>query len=169
MVIEKINSRLPKRENSLSKMLKNCEKRNKILNDTEGHYKERIEKAKHDLARAIFEFEDDCYDWTIVKAYYALHHAGNALLSKKKAMFSKDHLCLILALYNFKLIPKDIFNELVKINDKFSDTLSLDISFELRKISQYSVDEWKNISKADAKAILDLAKKFVKFAEEEIA
>jgi len=169
MVIERIKQKLPKKEESIRKMFENCRKRKKLIADTKEHYKERIEKAKHDLARAIAEFEDKSYDWTVIKSYYAIHHAGNALLSKKTGNFSKDHLCLILALYSFDIIPKEIFEELIKINEKFSNTLSLEISFELRKISQYSVDEWKNINEADAKAILDLAKKFVKFVEGEIA
>jgi hypothetical protein len=25
---------------------------------------------EHDLQRAIKEFEDECWDWTIIKAYY---------------------------------------------------------------------------------------------------
>ena len=167
MVIEQIKSKLQKKEKSILKLFENCVERKKLVADTKDHYKERLEKAKHDLSRAIAEFKDNSYDWTVIKAYYAIHHAGNALLSKKTGNFSKDHQCLIITLYGLDLIPKKIFEELIKINEKFSDTLSLDISFELRKISQYSVDEWKNITEEDAKTILELAKKFVKFVEEE--
>ena len=57
----------------------------------------------------------------------------------------------------------------MNINDKFSDILSFDIAFQLRKIGQYGVDEWKDINENDAKIIIDLAKRFVKFVEEEMA
>ena len=168
MVIEKINTKLPKKESSIEKFYCNCEKRKKILKDTPKHYLVRLEKAKHDLTRAISEFEDKCWDWTAIKAYYAIHHAANALLSNKKGLFSKDHLCLIIALNYYNLINKELFEELTKIHEKFSDILSLDITFQLKKIGQYSVDEWQNITENDANKIVELAKKFVKFVEENI-
>ena len=46
---------------------------------------------------------------------------------------------------------KELFEELTKIHEKFSDILSLDITFQLRKIGQYGVDEWQNITENDAK------------------
>lgn len=168
MVIEKIFTKLPKNDLSIERFYCSCEERKKILKDTKDHYLVRLEKAKHDLTRAIFEFEDKCWDWTVIKAYYAIHHSANALLSNKKELFSKDHLCLIIALSHYALIDKRLFDELINISEKFSDIFSLDITFQLRKIGQYGVDEWKNITENDARIILDLAKKFVKFVEENI-
>lgn len=168
MKLEKIKIKLPEKEGSIKKFFCNCEKRKKFVNDTKEHYKKHLGKAKHDLARAIDEFEDECWDWTIIKAYYAIHHAANALLSKKKSQFSKDHSCLIIALKYYNLIDKSLFNELIEINKKFSDVLSLDLTFQLRKISQYDVDEWETLTKEDAELILNIAKKFVKFVEERI-
>ena len=80
--IEEIIVKLPKKDKSIDKFFLNCEKRNKLIKDRDDYYKKRIKKAKHDLKRAIADYNDDCWDWTIVKAYYAIHHAGNALLSK---------------------------------------------------------------------------------------
>ena len=79
MVIERLKSQMPEKEKSVEALFKNCEKRKKIIADTPEHYKAILEKAKHDLVRAIAEFEDKCYDWTIIKAYYSIHHAANAL------------------------------------------------------------------------------------------
>jgi len=168
MVIENLTPKLPKKEKTAERFFLSCERRKKIIADTEGHYVQRLEKAKHDLARASAEFKDGCWDWTIIKAYYAIHHAANALLSKKKNVFSKDHSCLIVSLQHYNLIPKDIFNDLSKVHEKFSDIFSLDITFQLRKIGQYGVDEWKNIGEKDAKMIMDVATKFVRFAEENL-
>ena len=63
------------------------------------------------------------------------------------------------------MIDQGLFDELSKLNDRFSDVLSLDLAFQLRKISQYSVDEWENLTKEDAELILNIAKKFIKFVE----
>lgn len=168
MKIEEVKIKLPKKEGSIKRFFENCEKRRKFVDDTKDHYKKHLKKAKHDLSRAIAEFKDKCWDWTVVKAYYAIHHAGNALLSKNKIKFSKDHSCLIIALKYFNLIDKTLFNELVELNERFSDVLSLDLTFQLRKISQYSIDEWEDITRKDAELILNISKKFIKFVEERI-
>ncbi len=166
MKIKQLKSKLPEKEESLAKFFASCETRKKFIEDAKEHHKQHLKKAKHDLARAIAEFEDGCWDWTIVKSYYSIHHGGNALLSKKKNVFSKDHSCMIIALKHHALIDKSLFDELVKIDEKFTDALSLDLAFQLRKISQYSVDEWEELTKEDAEMILNVAKKFIKFVEE---
>lgn len=168
MKIEEIKNTLPKEKESIKKFFLNCENRKKYVNDTPEHYKKHLKKAKHDLARAIAEFEDECWDWTIIKAYYSIHHAGNALLSKNKDLFSKDHSCLIIALKYYELIEKDLFEKLLFLNERFSDILSLDFAFQLRKIGQYSVDEWEQLKKEDAELILNVAKEFVKSIEEKL-
>ena len=170
-MIRKLNgvkSELPKEKNSIKNFFLNCNKRKKLIQDTPNHFKNHLKKAKHDLARAIAEFEDGCWDWTVIKAYYAIHHAANALLSKKKNVFSKDHLCLIISLKYYNLINKELFEELTSIHEKFSDALSLELTFKLRKISQYSVDEWEDITKEDASLLLNLAKKFISYVEQKI-
>ena len=108
------------------------------------------------------------WDWTIIKSYYAIHHAGNALLSKKKQQFSKDHSCLIIALKYHALINQNFFNELISIAENFSDTLSIDIAFEMRKIGQYDVDKWEELTEEDTNKVLEFAKKFISYVEEEI-
>lgn len=168
MKIEEIKNTLPKEKESIRRFFLNCENRKKYVSDTPEHYKKHFKKAKHDLSRAIAEFKDECWDWTIIKAYYSIHHAGNALLSKNKNLFSKDHSCLIIALNYHELIGKDLFERLISINEEFSDILSLDLAFQLRKIGQYSVDEWEQLKKEDAELILNVAKEFVKFTEEKL-
>jgi len=168
MKIDNIKIKLPRTKQSLDKVFLNCEKRKKLIADTFEHYKQHLKKAKHDFSRADAEFKDECWDWTIIKAYYSIHHVGNALMSKKKGVFSKDHSCLIVALNHFKLIPSDLFLELINLHENFSEILSLDLTFQLRKISQYSVDEWEDLTKKDAKLVLDIAKKLIIFVEGEI-
>ncbi len=165
MKIEKLAITLPEKEESITRFFNGCDGRKKFVEDTKDHYKQRLKKAKHDLARAVAEFQDGCWDWTIVKAYYAIHHAGNALLSKYQQKFSKDHSCLIIALKHHNLIEHSLFEELVRINNKFSDVLSLDLTFQLRKISQYNVDEWEELTEEDAELILTVAKRFISFVE----
>lgn len=166
--IEKVKIKLPKTEKGVKNFFDSCKNRKLLIADVEEHHKKHLKKAKHDLERAIREFEDKCWDWTIVKAYYAIHHAGNALLSKKKNVFSKDHSCLIISLKFWNLIDEKLFEELSSIHERFSDVFSIDITFQLRKISQYDVDEWEKLNKEDAEKILDFAKKFIGYVESEL-
>jgi len=168
MKITGVKIKLPKSEKALHNFFKNCKTRHKFVDDVPEHHKKRLKKAKHDLNRAIAEFEDDCWDWTIIKSYYAIFHAGNALLSKKKGIFSKDHSCLIVALKIWNLVDKKLFSKISSIYERFSDIISIDLSFQLRKISQYDVDLWEDLTRDDALKILDLAKEFVSYVEEEI-
>ncbi len=168
MKLEDVKVKMPKTDRGMENFFRNCEKRRKFVKDIEGHHKKHLKKAKHDLYRAAEEFKDECWDWTIVKAYYAIFHAGNAVLSKKKLMFSKDQSCLISALNFLDLVDKSLFLNLVDIYERFSDTVSIDLTFQLRKISQYDVDTWEDITEEDAESVLGVAKEFVKWSEGEI-
>jgi uncharacterized protein (UPF0332 family) len=169
MVLEEIGSKLPTREDSIKAYYETCISRKKFINIDASEAIFHLEKTKHDLSRAIKEFENDCWDWTIIKAYYSIHHAANALLIKKAKMFSKDHICLIVALKHLGLIPNEFYEELRKLHSKFSDFTAFEIAYSLRKVSQYDVVKWKELSKEDAELVLEFAKKFVKFVEEMIA
>jgi len=167
-MIEDVEIRLPKTEKAIKNYFFSCKKRRKFVSDTKEHYKKRLKKAKHDLKCAIDEYENKNWDWTIVKAYYAIHHAANAIFSRNKGLFSKDHSCLMIALKYHKLIDEKLFNELANIYEGFSDTLSIGLTFELRKIGQYDVDRWEELTKDDAKKVLETAKKFISYVEENL-
>jgi len=167
-MLDKVKIKLPTKESSIENFFCNCEKRKKFVNDSENYHEKRLKKSKHDLNAAISEFKQKNWDWTIVKAYYAIHHAGNALLSKNKKLFSKDHSCLIIALKYHNLIDSTLFEKLTKIASEFQDTLSIDLAFELRKIGQYDVDKWEELTEDDSKKVLDIAKEFVSYVEGKI-
>lgn len=168
MVIEDLRSNLPIKEKQIKNFFDSCSNREKFIKLENSEYNLHLEKAKHDLQRAIKEFEDDCWDWTIIKAYYSIHHAGNTLLIKKKGLFSKDHLCLIVALKYFNLVPDKFYKELGNVYSSFSDYFAFELTYSLRKISQYDVVKWKKLNRKDAKLILALAKRFVSFVEGEV-
>lgn len=165
MVIDDVNIKLPRKEESIKKFYENCEKRKKFISSNEKFAEAHLKKARHDLYRGIKEFEDSCWDWTVIKTYYSIHHSANYILLKKKKMICKDHSCLIIALQYYDLVPENIFNELSKLHESLSDALGLDLTFQLRKIGQYDVEEWENISEKDAKLTVDIAKKMVEIAE----
>lgn len=164
----RFESKLPRNEEKIKRFFDSCNNRKKFVVDVENHYKSHLKKAKHDLSRAIAEFNDNCWDWTVIKSYYSIHHAGNALLSKRKGLFSKDHYCLIIALRKFDLIDEVLFEELIKLDEKFSDIFGIEFAFQLRKISQYSVDEWEDVTKKDAKILLELAKRFINYVDKNV-
>ena len=167
-MIKDVKMKMPKTTEGIKNFFTSCEKRGRFVPDTPDHYKNRLRKAKHDLQCAIDENGLGNWDWTIIKAYYAIHHAANALLSKKKNVFSKDHTCLVISLKYHNLIGRKLFDELVSIFEGFSDTLSIDIAFEMRKIGQYDVDKWEKLTQDDAEKVLNLAKRFVSYIEREL-
>lgn len=168
ILIEDVDIRLPKTEKAVKNYFFSCKNRGKFVNDTKEHYKKRLKKTKHDLKCAVDEYESKNWDWTIVKAYYAIHHAANALFSKKEGLFSKDHSCLIIALKYNELIDENLFEELTNIYEGFSDTLSIGLTFELRKIGQYDVDRWEELTEEDARKVLETSKKFISYVEEKL-
>ena len=167
-MIEDIKIKMPKTDEGVENYFQSCEKRKKFVGDIAEHYKNRLKKAKHDLQCAVDESKNENWDWTIIKSYYAIHHAGNALLSKKKQQFSKDHSCLVIALKHHNLISQNFLDELISITENFSDTLSIDLAFEMRKIGQYDVDKWEELTEDDANKVLEFAKKFISYVEGEI-
>ncbi len=165
MKIEEIKTNLPREKENIDNFYENCKKRKKFIIGSKDNYKFHLKKGKHDLFRAIKEFEDECWDWTVIKAYYSIHHAANALLLKKEGIFCKDHSCLIIALKHHKLLSEDISKELSELHESFSDIFGLDLTFQLRKLSQYDVYEWENIKREDAELIIKAAKKIISFTE----
>src|SRR3989344_9057051 len=165
MEIKSIKIKLPNKKEGIEKFYLNCQKRNKFIHGDKEFYKKHLKKAKHDLYRALKEFEDKCWDWTVIKAYYSIHHTANSLLLKEKGFFCKDHSCLIIALKYHNLIKEDLFKELSKLHELLSDALGFDMTFQLRKLSQYDVYEWENISEKDASLVVSVAKKFISFVE----
>ena len=168
MLLEELKSKIPKRKRSIENFFNSCMERKSFVKTDSQEYVLHLEKSKHDLNRALKEFEDKCFDWTIIKAYYAVHHAANALLIKKQGMFSKNHICLLVALKYLNLIPEEFYQKLREIHSKFSDFSAFEITYSLRKISQYSVAKWKELTENDTKAILLFAKQFVAFVEGEV-
>lgn len=164
-MIEDIIPTLPMNKTSVFKGFCNCRKLKKYIITSNKEFIVHLEKAKNDLYKIKSDYENEAWDWVIVKAYYALHHAINSLLIKFRGFYSKDHFCAILALKNFDLVPQNIYENLRKISVKFSDFTGFEISYSLRKISQYDVIKWKQLSKEDASKIYNFTKEFVSFVE----
>lgn len=165
-IFEEINVKFPKTEERLVKAYKSCEKRKKFVSTNEESYSEHLELSKDDLNSLKKEFENKNWRWTIIKSYYAIFHATNALLVRKKGFFSKDYLCAVLALKKENLIPEIVYHQLGDIYEKFSDIFGFAIMFEARKLSQYDTKKWKELIENDAKIALEFAKKYVLFVEE---
>lgn len=166
MVIEELISKLPKTSKGIENAYKNCSRLKRLIRVKNSEFSAHLEKAKSDLAKIKSDYDNRAWDWVIIKSYYSIHHAINALLVKVKGFYSKDHICAILALKYFELIPNDIYKKLRLIDKKFSDFRGFDITYSLRKISQYDVRKWKRISKKDAETIYYLAKEIVSYVEE---
>jgi len=167
MKAKDIKIKLPKKAKTIGRFYLNCEKRKKFVAVGKENYKKHLKKAKHDLYRAEKEYEDKCWDWTVIKAYYAIHHSANALLVREKGFFCKDHSCLIVALKYYNLIKEGLFKELLDLHDSLADALGLDLTFQLRKLSQYDINEWENIKEEDASLTVSVAKKLISFVENE--
>ena len=166
-LLQELNVKFPRTDEKLKKSYENCEKRKKFIGLSKDSYLKHLELAKDDLNSIRTDFEGKNWRWVVIKSYYAIFHATNALLVNKLEFFSKDHLCAVIALKKENLIPKEIYEELGEIYEKFSDIFGFAIIFEARKLSQYDTEKWKFIVEKDAQIIKDFAYKFVSFVEED--
>lgn len=158
-------SALPKSKEGVERYFSGCKKRKRFVGVKRDEYAAHIEKAKSDLSRVRSEMEASAWDWAIIKSYYAIHHAINGLLVKAEGFYSKDHTCAIVALKSLGILPEELYERLREIDGKFSDFRGLDIIYMLRKISQYDVRGWKDLTRKDAESVFSLAREVVSFAE----
>lgn len=166
-LFKEINVRFPKSEEKLSRSFESCEKRGKFIRVSKEEYLEHLEIAKDDLVALKSDFNNQNWRWVITKSYYSIFHATNALLINKLGFYSKDHLCAIIALKKENLIPKNLYSELSNVYERFSDIFSFAMIFEARKLSQYDVHKWKELTEDDATVAKNFAQKFISFVEEE--
>ena len=166
-IFEEINVKFPKTDEKLEKSYKSCKDRNKYITLDKQKYFEHLEMAKDDLSSIRTDFDNKNWRWVITKSYYSIFHATNALLIYKLGFFSKDHTCAIIALKKENLITQEIYKKLGKIYNRFSDIFGFAVMFEARKISQYDVVKWKELTESDAAVARDFAKEFISFAEGE--
>ena len=164
-MIEEIIPQLPTSTERIKNAYENCSTLKKFIIVGNQEFFLHLEKAKSDLSQVIVDYEKKTWDWTIIKSYYATMHALNALLVKEKGFYAKDHFCTILALKFFELIPPELYEKLRKINARFSDFTGFDVTYVLRKISQYDVVKWKDLTKEDAESVYFLAKEIISFVE----
>jgi uncharacterized protein (UPF0332 family) len=80
-------------KDKLSWCLKN-EKRMRKINPNDKLSKEHIQKAKHNIKAADYNFQGHFDDWAVSQSYYAMYHALLAILFKK-GFESKNHECTI--------------------------------------------------------------------------
>src|SRR3989344_340722 len=164
-MIDEVIPSLPIKEESIKSSYENCFSKRCFIEVDNREFSAHLEKAKSDLARVKNDYQQESWDWVIVKSYYSIMHAFNALLVKEKGFFSKDHFCTILSLKYFELVPREMYLKLRNIHTKFSDFTGFDVTYSLRKISQYDVYRWKEIAPRDAEAVYQLAKEVVSFVE----
>lgn len=152
----------PTAEGSLERAFEACNGKN-VFRKVDATPKDFLEKSQYDLSRAKEDFERKDYVWAIVKGYYSIFHASNAILLLKKGYISKDHGCLYVALRKFDLIPSELFGQLEVI----SEALDINAFFTLmdaRKTSTYDVVAWKEVEAGDARIVLDAAQAVIKIA-----
>lgn len=166
-IFEEINVRFPKDDLKIEKSFENCKKRKKFVDVSKDNYLSHLEMAKDDLVSLKTDFDNMNWRWTVIKAYYAIFHATNALLINKLGFYSKDHVCAVVALKKENLITKELYIDLGSVYKRFSDIFGFAIIFEARKLSQYDVLKWKELGKEDANIAKEFATKYVSFVEEE--
>jgi len=166
-LFNEINVKFPKTWERLEKSFDNCKKRKKFIEIPNESYIKHLELAKDDLISIKTDFENKNWRWVVTKSYYAVFHATNALLVKKLGFFSKDHLCAVIVLKKEKLISKEFYEELGRIYERFSDIFGFALVFEVRKLSQYDTEKWKELTTTDAMISKNFAQKFISYVEGE--
>ncbi len=164
-LFNEINVKFPKTSEKLERSFESCRNRKKFIDVSKDNYSEHLELAKDDLYSIAADFKEKNWRWVVTKSYYATFHATNALLVNKLGFFSKDHACAVIALKKENLIPDELYEELGKVYERFSDIFGFAIVFEARKLSQYDTEKWKELTEEDANITRDFAQKFVSFVE----
>lgn len=164
-VLEKIEVNFPKTAVAIDNAFLSCQRRKQFTKTKKEDWKSHLELAKVDLASLERDFKSQDWRWTIVKSYYSIFHATNALLINKLGYFSKDHLCAIIALHRNNLLDLHLFDELKLIYEKFSDIFGFALLYEARKISQYDTLNWQFLTESDAELAKSFAKRFAAYVE----
>lgn len=84
------------------KDLIDCENERRLKKPQMGHpaissdaIRNDIDASDHDLESARKEFENGDHKWAIVKSYYSMLHAANAL-ARTRGYVIENHLCMFL-------------------------------------------------------------------------
>ncbi|MDP7080074.1 MAG: HEPN domain-containing protein [Candidatus Undinarchaeales archaeon] len=164
-ILSEMTTNLPRTTKASDAFFNNCMKRRRFVQVPKDDFVKHLEKSKHDLSQVDTDYIQGSWDWAVVKAYYSVFHAANALLIKERGEYSKDHSCVFVALERHDLIPPDLYKELGTLHGRFSDLAAFDIIYGARKVGQYDVDRWASISQADAERVRGFARRFLSFVE----
>lgn len=115
-----------------------------------GLFKKELSVAKSDLEDAKAGYENERYKWSTIQAYYAMFHAGRALLYSQ-GYREKSHYCLVIALRALFVEEGKMDAQLVR------DFLN---AMNLREAADYNAD----FSQSGAKAVIASAEKFIEKA-----
>jgi uncharacterized protein (UPF0332 family) len=77
-----------------------------------------LDTAASDLNRAYKTFDDGDYKWATIQMYYAMFHAGRAMIYSRN-LREHSHFCLIEAISNSSIKPKISSPKLYQANKTF--------------------------------------------------
>lgn len=166
-IFDSISVQFPTQAENVAAAFENCKKRKKFVEIPPDSFQEHLDMAKDDLLALDSDVQARHWRWVIIKAYYAVFHATNALLIKKQGYFSKDHLCAVLALKHENILKEEMYVAFREIYERFSDIFGFAIFFEARKLSQYDVAKWKDLKEEDAMIARAFALKYIAYVERE--
>lgn len=162
---DSIEVRFPIEAKSVASAFESCQERKRFVEVSSDSFQGHLDLAKDDLTALTADYEKSNWRWVIIKAYYAVFHATNALLIKKSNYYSKDHICAVLALKKEGLLSDVLYAELREVYERFSDIFGFALLFEARKLSQYDVTKWKELTEKDAMLAKEFALKYVSYVE----
>lgn len=160
-----ISVTLPRTPQRLASTYGNCEKRGRFVTVDRASARGHLGLARDDLASIRADMEHSNWRWVIIKGYYAIFHATNALLVRELGFYSKDHLCAIVALKQKGLLPERLYEDLGSVYKQFSDIFGFAVLFEARKLSQYDTEKWRDIGEDEAMIVREFARRYVFFVE----
>ena len=112
--------------------------------------KKEVEGAKYDLLSAEESIHDEDYKWASVQAYYSMFHAAKALVLKK-GYREKSHYCLLIALKELYVIPREL-------DPEFAD--NFEMSMDIRHEADYALI----FDEESAKIAIENGRKFLEKA-----
>ena len=114
-----------------------------------------LKGAEYDLASAQDSLQDKDYKWSSVQSYYSMFHAAKALVLKK-GYREKSHYCLLIALKELYVKPRELDLECVE---------NFEMSMDIRHEADYALvyeEESAELAYENARRFLNKTRKILK-------
>lgn len=160
MDFTEMDSKIPKNNKAMEKVLEDCFRKKRIQKFSKGDAKTFLAKAQYHLQTAESFESDNFLDWAVIAYYAAMYMAAKAFTSYFLGQAAKDHGCtisLMLSVLRGKVFAK----KLGRTRKKFDAEIEL-----LGKVRQFRNSVLYNVTQIEESSVRKTGKTAFNFVEE---